>query len=308
MKDAFSVFVFGKYEIYLPYYIYTIEQVYPNCDVIVFYNDKLSEKISKYINQKSFVKIYEDFYQEYDYFRNYKMFGGGGLTLLRYLIPGSFFEGYRYVYFGDVDVVILKDYISLFDFHKNQIINCNVPFSNRIRFKPDGKISKRLTGLHFVEVMPYFKSMDLIIQNVLLNKKFREEIIKNVNRDEEFLFYINNLSFKIESNKGLIHNLTPLHGFHLGVFRDTVEIHHREIEDNTISNYSEIKSQFKDLIQDPEFVFIINVFYCKEIIRTLSFFKVKIPFNLKLKYYLNENYIIRKMKRKIIKFYGIFKK
>ena len=98
------------------------------------------------------------------------MFGGGGLTLLRYLIPGSFFTKYQYVYFGDVDVLILKDNLSLFDFHKKQIFNSKFPFSNRIRYKNNGSISRRLTGLHFVEVEPYYNKMDLLIEKILSDK------------------------------------------------------------------------------------------------------------------------------------------
>jgi len=301
MKNAYSVFVFGDYDIFLPYYIYSIEKAYPDTDIVIFYNDTISVKVKNYIQTKSFVILYENFYKEYSFFNKYKMRGGGGLTLLRYLIPGKYFKNYTNVYFGDVDVFILKDKENLFSFHEKQINKAGYPFSNRVRKLPNNEPSKRLTGLHFVCVKPYFKQMDQIINEILDNEIFREKVISNVIRDEEFSYLITKKIFQFNPG-ALINNKSPLHGFHLGVFRGNKTIHPHEIRDNTLMTYKEIKSQFTFHMKEKEMKKIVYDFYCPEMIRTLIYFDIDVPLFLKLKYTtykLYENSFIRKVLRKI---------
>lgn len=298
IKNAFSVFVFGKYEVYLPYYIYTIEKSYPDADVVIFYNAKLSADVKKYISNKVQVVVYEDFYKDYDYFRNYKMKGGGGMTLLRYLIPSKYFVNYRNVYFGDVDVLILKDYQNLFEFHVNQAKEANLPFSNKVRMLPNGGLSKRFTGLHFIITKPYYKLINPIIEKVFADEVFRNNIIEPVNRDEEFLYQLNKLAFNFLP-ENLINNKTPLHGFHLGAFRGGKEIHPNEIRDNSLLSYEEIKAQLGIFNKNKEFLYILKTFYNTEMIKTLKYFELYVPIQLRIKYFFKTKYresALRKVK------------
>ncbi len=304
MKNAFSVFVFGSYERFLPYYVYSIEKAYPSVDIIIFYNSTLSTKVRKYLNSKSFVKVHENFFEEYDFFKNYKILGGGGMTLLRCLIPKEYFSNYEFVYFGDVDVLILKDYHNLFDYHKQQAIKANLPFSNKVRLLPNGNLSRRLTGLHFIITEPYYNKVNPIIVKILENDSFRINIIEKVNRDEEFLYVLNEEAFNFDPLK-ISENKTPLHGFHLGVFRKNNKIHPNEIRDNSLLTYDEIKLQLRDLLRDNEFLFIMNNFYSPEMIRTLMYFELKIPFLLKVKYFFEKQYsfsILKKVVNKVKKY------
>lgn len=218
MKYAFSVFVYGGYERFLPSYVYAIDRAYPNVDVIIFYKGELSKHVKNFLGTYGQVVLYEKFYEEYDHFKNFKMKGGGGLTLLRYLIPGSYFKTYDYVYFGDVDIIIFKEDINLFEFHEKQMEAHQLPFSNRVRMLPDEGISKRLTGLHMVKVSSYFKKMDGLIKRVLTDAIFRDEQLKHISRDEEFLYHLNKRAFDFSPER-LTGNKVPLHGLHLGAFR-----------------------------------------------------------------------------------------
>jgi hypothetical protein len=52
MKNAFSCFVFGSYQKFIPYYIFGINQNYENIDIIIFYEKTLNTDIKKYILEK----------------------------------------------------------------------------------------------------------------------------------------------------------------------------------------------------------------------------------------------------------------
>ena len=220
MKNALSVFVFGEYERFLPYYVFSISYNYDNVDIVIFYKEKLDSKIRDYIDSFDNVVIYEDFNfnNNIKWLDDLKIKGGGVKTLLRFLIEGHYFEKYKYVYFGDVDVLIFNETKSLFDFHESQIKYNEVPFSNKVRLDEEGNLTKRLTGLHFVEVKPYFNKINLIINKIFSDETFRYYILKDVIRDEEFLFNLCKSAFNFD-NKQLSRNKTPLHGVHLGLFR-----------------------------------------------------------------------------------------
>ncbi|MDN3725286.1 hypothetical protein QRD02_12935 [Aequorivita sp. SDUM287046] len=303
MKNAFSVFVFGKYERYLPYYVYSIEKAYPNTDVIIFYNSILSLKIKRNLKGKPHVIVYEEFYKEYNYFDNYKMYGGGGLTLLRYLIPEEYFKGYQNVYFGDVDILILKEPENLFHFHEIQAKKSNLPFSNKVRLLETGALSERLTGLHFVVVKSYFAKINKVIIDILAKKTVREQLLVDIRRDEELLYAINKLAFNF-SPQSLIHNKVPLHGVHFGLFRSSRRIDKPQIEKDSLLSYQEIKKQLAELVEDKDFKIILYQFFNMEMIKLLVLLELPIPFFLKIKYkWVTTNFfrIFRKLLNKIKK-------
>ena len=165
-KNAFVAYVFGTYEKYIPFYIYFINKNYPNHDVLIFNQGYVSSNVKESINSLKNFYIYENIYPELNEIK-----GSGGSKALRWLLPRKFFINYKYVYIGDVDVLILKENQLLFDFHKNQMDKFNLPFSNKVRLLPDGQTSKRLTGLHFFEVDPYYDKVETLSNNLLNDKK-----------------------------------------------------------------------------------------------------------------------------------------
>jgi len=285
MKNAFSVFVFGKYERYLPYYVYSIEKAYPDTDVVIFYNTTLSPRIKNFLLKKPRVKLYEEFYKEYDFFKNYRMYGGGGLTLLRYLIPEKYFKEYQNVYFGDVDIFILKEPESLFRFHEKQAKKDSLPFSNKVRILPTGETSKRLSGLHFVIVKPYFMRVNRIITEILSNKPYRDSLIEEIKRDEELLYIINKRAFKFDPDR-LIHNNVPLHGIHFGLFRSGKKVCLDQIGDDSLLSVSDIKVQVSSLLKEKEFRAVLDEFFNVEVIKVLLLLDLQIPILMKVKYIL----------------------
>ena len=115
-KKAFVVYVFGFYEKYIPYYIYFINKNYPEDDILVFFQGTLSDYVHKSCDNFKNHTLYENVYPEH---KNIK---GGGPRLLRYVLSRDYLKNYEFVYIGDVDILILKEEINLFTFHKNQAL------------------------------------------------------------------------------------------------------------------------------------------------------------------------------------------
>ena len=130
-KNAFVVYVFGTYEKYIPSYIYFINKNYPDNDILVFSQGQISSYVKSSIHNLKNFHIYENIFVEH------KDISGGGPRVLRYLLPRDYLKGYKYVYVGDVDILILKENESLFDFHKSQMEKINLPFSNKVIFLPN---------------------------------------------------------------------------------------------------------------------------------------------------------------------------
>lgn len=73
MKTAFSAFVFGDYEKFIPFYVYSIHKNYPDSDIIIFYHSNLSSHLKESLKRYKQLTIYENFYQEYKSFKNLKL-------------------------------------------------------------------------------------------------------------------------------------------------------------------------------------------------------------------------------------------
>ncbi len=291
MKNAFSTFVFGSYERFIPYYIVSIKRNYSDADIVLFYAGTLSKNIRNFINtyKDNSIIIYENFYTNYfGMVENFKLRGGGSKTLLRFLIPGDFFKQYSNIYFGDVDILILKEKENLFNFHLLQANYHNVPFSNKVRRLPDSKnLSKRLSGLHFVKTKEYFSAMDPIISNFFDSKKFRENLLKNVIRDEEFLYKINKIAFEFDSFE-IAKNKRPWHGFHLGLVRDTDYLNLKTIQENSSITIDDLKQQLLDLNSKGFIDEMLLKYTCREVYLTYKYFNLNLSNKVSLKYEILE--------------------
>src|SRR5690606_10746262 len=148
---------------------------------------------------------------------------GGGKKLLRWLIPNSMFTNCKYVYFGDVDILILRENDQLNDFHITQLNKLNLPFSNKVRVDSFNKPVKRMTGLHFIDVINYYKTIQPIIDKIKSDSEYRKEYLADLHRDENLLYKMNKEAFMFDE-KELIHAKRPWHGLHLGITRGNKNI------------------------------------------------------------------------------------
>lgn len=128
------------------------------------------------------------------------------LKCLRWIIPESFFQGFDYVYMGDVDMLICEEPISLADQHINHMNLEKLPYSNTVR--PN---SERMSGLHFMS-NEYFKKIEA-------SRSFFVKKIKSgsIYKNENFLYQLikrSGLQFPSDYFR-------PHHGIHLGLWRNS---------------------------------------------------------------------------------------
>lgn len=297
-KLCFATFVFGSYQKYIPYYIYSISKTYPESVIKIFIDGSLKKEISEALilikngNIKNFEVIQH--YSALKEFQHLKIRGGNG-KLNRWIIDSHFFSDFDFVYIGDVDILFLPEKISLFDFHKTQMHNLKVPFSNKVRSDFNGNSTKRLTGLHFIKTAEYFKKINPIIEKIKNNKEFRNNFFEGIERDEHFLYRLNKMAFDFEDEK-LIQAQRPWHGLHLGISRGNKKINLNTIKKNSSLSINEMSKNLTIIAIDKLFQQIQKKVYVVELDEIFRALKIKRSVSWKLK---NLNY---KKNRKIKQF------
>ena len=203
-KLCIALVVNKGYQKYIPMFLYFCLKSYPEYGIKIFLTGKLKNMYADIVVklcELGAVEIIESCYEEYSK-RNSQE-----LKTLRWLIEFNNFEGYDYVYTGDVDIIICREQISLLDQHLDHCEKLKLPYSNSVR--PD---SKRLSGLHFVKKNEYYAQMDVVIQ------KYKELLRSGrlVNwKNEEILYRM-----VVESGLSLPQGwFRPHHGIHLGRWR-----------------------------------------------------------------------------------------
>lgn len=281
MKLVFSSFVFGSYQKYIPYYIYSIWKTQPNCFVKIFIESSLESNIYETLEYLKRIKIdnfeiviLEDCFEEY---KVHKMKGGGVRTLIRYLIGREGFNHFDYVYIGDIDILFLPEEQSILDFHIKQLTKLDLPFSNKVRLDKNGELTERLTGLHFFKTKEYLEKINPIITRIKKDKIYRDNYLVGLERDENFLYKINKEAFDFDP-KLVSTAQRPWHGLHLGITRGNKDLDIETIEENSSLSLIEVKNYLRKYIKDPVFkkiqskVFVIEL---EAILRELS-----IPYSL----------------------------
>jgi hypothetical protein len=204
MKTCISVVVDHKYQKYVPFFVYFVQQSYPDYFIKIFLTEKIN---NKYLKAFSLVKTDKIEYLE-NCFSGFPKAEHQQLKCLRWIIPESFFQDFDYVYMGDVDMLICKESVSLVDQHINNMNLEKLPYSNIVR--PN---SERMSGLHFMS-NEYFKEIEE-------SRNHFEKIIKSGKRykNENFLY-------KLIKHSGLPFPsglFRPHHGIHLGLWRKGVK-------------------------------------------------------------------------------------
>lgn len=257
---CFVAFVYGDYTKYIPFYIYSILKSYPNYFVKIFVNKRLDpqeEKALELINRRlsTNFEIKEDYFNQFDLER--LNIPKEGKKAIRFLIPKHEFVDFENVYFGDIDILIVRENPDLLQTHLEHCNKVNLPYSNLIR-----KGEKRLTGLHFFKVDEYYEKMDSLINSYL---KDEEKLIQTVSKykwDEEFLYHI------VEEGIGFgdlsKHPYRPHHGFHIANIRNGklkkgyLENGPRNVV-HMLPEYSELRGKLEEYFMDPLFLDILEL-------------------------------------------------
>lgn len=212
-------YVFGSYTRYIPAYIYSILTAYPDYFVKIFVAGKLSqdEAAALSLMPNGNFAIVEGYQAD-------KVRKGVLPKYVRRLIPQEEFADFKYVYNGDVDFIIIPETPSLKDWHVDHCAKLGLPFSNAIR--PG---TQRISGLHFIEVAPYYEAIG---ERLAYYRDHYKEVEAQLVRssDEWFSYTLLDEVFGLAALRAEGFN-RPEHGVHLALWRKSVLVkktmHHR---------------------------------------------------------------------------------
>lgn len=283
---CFSTFVFGTYQKYIPYYIYSIAKTYPESFTKVIIEDKLDLNIFEVLNliKKKINYSFEiiELNTSFSHYEKFVMRGSGAKTMVRWLFDSSYFQGFEYVYIGDVDILFLREKMPLLELHIQQMNSIKAPFSNKVRVDKEGNLTTRLTGLHFLKTEEYFNKIDPIIHNLLDDETYLNGFVEGLERNEDFLYKLNMKAFQFDP-KYVSTMQRPWHGLHLGITRGNKDINLKTIEENSSLSLNEIKKNLSNFQRDPIYQKIQDKVFLMELYVILKHLKVSIPLSWKLK-------------------------
>ena len=223
IQCCFTTVVYGWYQDFIPIYIYSILRAFPQHFVKIFVLEPLNDNNIRALDLIK--KNLSDHFEVVDNFTELNWCEIPHSAALRFLLTREYFEDFKYVYFGDVDLLIYNEYGD--NFINSYLRHCEItglPFSNEHNFYEN---KHRVTGLHFIIKDPYFDEMDDIIKEIRVPKKiggwwnptFRSQCFYNdlnPTFDEEMLYYMLSSTFDLRPLKNYGR---PNHGWHLGEYR-----------------------------------------------------------------------------------------
>lgn len=212
MRTCFTTYVYGDYQDYIPIYIYSILYHWPQHYVKIFLKETLEPRTVALLDL-----IRKEVGANFEIVENYES-QLKHLPAARFLLSASEFEGYDYIYFGDVDFIIYNFFNDNFSqYYVDHCSTTGLPFSNEWHYDWG---CYRATGLHFVIKEPYFAAVTPIMEELRdLKSNFHlrtKHHPKWPSYDEEMLFYLLVNSFNLQPLQGY---RRPLHGVHFGTFR-----------------------------------------------------------------------------------------
>lgn len=249
MKLCVSTVVDENYQAYIPMFIFCLKKAYPEYDVKIFLHGKLDKKVKEALN-------YVDGYQIVP-----KLFDGWHKSKYspiswRFIIPPEQYADYDYIYVGDIDMMILREKISLLDYHLNEMNETGFCYSNSLRTKRHWKGRESFTGLHFF-------NQDWLTRTEHERAKYADLLKRGrVGEKREFDGHMLYLMAK-HSNLPLVGKKKNIknrhHGVHLGNFRLYSDMRSlkKRMDPDKCRKWFPIR-------QDPVFIEILNcVSECK---------------------------------------------
>jgi hypothetical protein len=240
----------GRYKVYTELFKYCIRKAYPEYDVDVLELDpaikivKVPPVNCTLINKDtpfSNLKTVTGFEQQYT------------SACLRFVLkPGC--RDYDYVYITDIDMMICPEDVSILDFHKREMFETWLPYSNTPRWKePMGE--NRLTGLHFVG-KDWWEATEE--QRYIEFTRLADGLIGDCKCEDELMLMriVKNSKIRVDNKRHLV---SRHHGIHLGTIRDNTA---KTIQEKKMALYSRVSKEkarwWLGLMKDREYNYITD--------------------------------------------------
>lgn len=228
MKVGVITYVHGWYIDYIPFFIYSILQAYPDYKIKVFIRETIPDSVKFNL---SFLPV-DRFEIIEEYLSNFGIRDDPSKKpyYLRWLIPYCDINEFDYAFICDVDFLMISENPTMAD-QRLDICNHNkVPFANYQR-DPHPNYPSRITGWHFIKVHEYYEKTGQIIdalrnQDIDITKMKNKYSYKNGLGEtqwgqESLLYYIIRESF---GDIDLSKKFPTHHGIHLGPIRANLHL------------------------------------------------------------------------------------
>lgn len=200
---CWAPFVWGEYRHFVPIYIASILRSYPDSYVRAFVHGELQQDLLDHLRSQ----ISDRF--EIHAAAPLQVRRWEHRMATRWFLPRGSFAGFRYGYIGDVDILVLREPEGITAPHADHAQFLGVPYSNIVRAK-----GKRLTGLHFIEVEPYYERMAAVLDRCRDDEPFCSR------NNETVLYDMVQEGIGLPLERMQQRPYRPHHGIHLGLFRE----------------------------------------------------------------------------------------
>lgn len=296
MRRAFCTYVYKNYDRFIPWYVTSISYSYPADDILIIVDKELDNNLVRYLKSFKKVKVILS-PDQYEGFNIQVGFGAAQQTFRHFMVCPEFFD-YDKIYFGDVDILIFPEREDLFEFHDKQCKRFSLPFSNKVRTDiTSGRSSKRLTGLHYIQVRSYYNSIEPLIQKCKIDKSFLSEVFSDALRNEHVLYNLCKIAFGFDDGELQKAN-RPWHGFHLGILRSKSLLDEAYVKNNSGFSMKEIYIFLLELHRTHNFDKLLRDFKCREMYNLLSSSGIRLSPITHLNYKLRSclSYLIQQKK------------
>lgn len=248
-KMCFSTVVNGPYQKYIPWWLYFLDQAYPESHKMIFMDGNITEDIRELL-----VILPGSFDIKENAFDGYPQVCGKTIQCLRWLVSDPIFELFDCLSIGDIDMAICKEFPSYMEQHLSHCELLNIPYSNCIRANSN---PNRMGGIHVVKPKEWFETMMPVIdkyRSKFMDGKFRHKVLTmGADFNERFL-----LQMILESDLGGVpENLSETYwsslitSAHHGVHIRLAEIGIDNLKKSR--GYSSRKSEFLAACRTPLF-------------------------------------------------------
>ncbi len=146
MKNSLCIttVVDEKYQWYMPLFIACLHYSYPEYHQKYFFQGKMDARVKSALDSFDF-----DFDVVHGVFDGWKVSKYAPISW-RFLVPPEHYKDYDYVYITDIDMMIMREKVSLLDFHVCEMEETGLCYSNSRRNSKHWQGKHSLSGLHFV--------------------------------------------------------------------------------------------------------------------------------------------------------------
>ena len=182
-KVCLTSFIYGdKYQQYIPILLYSIYKSYPEYDVVLFVYGDLSPEIKQALSRFSFFNKYRILDNTFSECNRMTPILSQSL---RWVLWDDSFRNFDFIYYVDIDIIYIREPISLHEQHIMHMQTTGLCFDNlrrtakrtinlfsvarRFKYAKFTSLWKflfgdileyRATGLHFIKVKEYYSHLD----------------------------------------------------------------------------------------------------------------------------------------------------